>query len=107
MVHAPDRGITQNLDSSDVYKSSWAKNVIDASIVDGCIAGFASQITKVAQDVAVRFTVVFHVVGIEICLVGGFEFKVEITCYENFRRLLCELVPNLLRLPCRLFVARH
>ncbi len=50
-----------------------------------------SQIAKVAQNVAIRLTVVFQVVGIEICFVGSFEFKVEITCYENFRRLRFEL----------------
>ena len=82
MVHAANRGITQDFDSSDL-SSVVDQNVIDAAIVDCCVAGRASQIAKAAQDVTVRFAIVFHVVGIKICLVGGFEFEVEITGDEN------------------------
>src|ERR1041385_1381470 len=54
MVHATDCGITQDRDSSYFLESRWTKNVIDATIVDCCITGSASQIAKVAQDGAVR-----------------------------------------------------
>src|SRR5262249_23111399 len=93
MVHAADSCITQHLDSSELFKFRWAKNVINAPIVDCGIAGPASQITKVAQDVTVRFTVMFQVVRIKICHVGSFKFKVEITCDENLGRLHSTLCP--------------
>lgn len=85
MVHAANRGITQNFDSSELLQSRWTKDVVDASIVDCRIAGCASKVAKVAQDIAVRFAIVFQVVSIKICLVGSFEFKVEVTGDENFR----------------------
>src|SRR5512132_752216 len=93
MVHATNRRITQNFDSSNLFKFGRAKNVIDAPIVDCCVAGSASQITKVVQYVAIRFTIVLQIVCIKICLVGSFEFKVEITRYENFRQLRSSLCP--------------
>ena len=93
MVHPANRSITQNFDSSHLFKFGWAEDVIDAPIVDCCVAGSASQITKVAQDVTVRFTIVLQIICIKICLVGSFEFKVEITRYENRRRLRSSLCP--------------
>src|SRR5215468_3603810 len=93
MVHAANGSIAQNLDSSDLPEFRWTKNVIDAAIVDCRITGRASQIAKVAQDKAVRFTVVFQIVSIKIRLVGRFEFKVEIAGDENGRRLCSSLRP--------------
>src|SRR6185369_1081982 len=83
--------ITQNFDSS--HRLRWTKNVIDASIVDCRIACVASEIAKAAQDVAIRFAVVFNIIGIEVCLVGGFEFKVEITRDEDLGRSRSSLCP--------------
>jgi hypothetical protein len=93
MVHAADCGITQNLDSPDLFEPGWAKNIIDAPIVDCCIAGCASEIFKVPEYMAVRFAIVFQIVSIEVSLVRRFEFKVEITCNENVRRLRSCLGP--------------
>src|SRR5215207_6928711 len=87
MVHPAHRGITQNFDSPYLFECIWTKNVIDAAIVNCRITGCASQITKVAQDMTVRFAIVFQVVSIKICLVGCFEFEVEIAGDENVRRL--------------------
>ena len=107
MVHAANRGITQDFDSPGLFECSWTKNVIDAPIVDCSIAGCASKIAKVAKDVTVRFAIVLHVVGIKIRLVSSFEFKVKITSDENFGRLRSSLEPNLSTLPCRSFAERH
>src|SRR6185369_8967630 len=93
MVHAADRGVTQNLDAADVGNSRWTKNVIDAPVVDRRVARAAPEIAKVAQYVAVRFAIVLQIVSIKICLVRGFEFEVEITGEENGRRLRSRLRP--------------
>src|SRR6185503_3464582 len=81
VVHPTNCRIAQDFDSS--HLPGWTKDVIDASIVDCRVACSASEVTKAAQDVAIRFAVVFYVVGIQICLVSRFEFKVEITRDEN------------------------
>src|SRR5215208_2759984 len=93
MVHTAHRGITQDLDASDLCERRRTKNVIDAAIVDGGIAGCASQIAKLTQDTAIRFTVVFQVVGIKIRFVRSFELEVEISGDENFRRLRSSFGP--------------
>src|SRR5215211_5867333 len=93
MVHAANRGVTQDFYSSDVFECGWTKNVIDAAIVDCGIAGSAAQIAKVAQDMAVRFAIVFQVVSIKIRFVGRFEFEVKITGNENLGRSRSSLGP--------------
>ena len=93
MVHATNRGITQNLNPPDLLKSRWTKNVVDASIVNRGIAGFASQVAKLPQDIAVGFAIVFDIISLEMCLVGSFKFEVEVTGDENFRRLRANFDP--------------
>src|SRR5215510_2364117 len=93
MVHAANSGIAQDFNLSDSCERWWTKNIVDATIVNCCIACRAPEITKVAQDKGVRFTVVFQVVSIKIRLVGRFEFKVEITGDENLRSLRSILRP--------------
>ena len=85
MVHTANRRVTQNFDSSDVLERGWTKDVINAAIIDCGIAGRASQIAKLSQDMAVRFAIVFQIVCIKIRLVACFELKVEITGDENPR----------------------
>src|SRR6185503_13924033 len=87
MVHAADGGIAQDLNAPDIFEFSWTKNVIDAAIVDGGVARRASEIAKAAEDVAVRFAVVFHIIGIKIRFVRGFQFKVKITGDKNIERI--------------------
>jgi len=87
MIHAADCRVTQHFNSSDAFECEWTKHVIDPAIVDCGIAGSASEVAKVAEDVAVRFAVVFEIVGIKIRLVGGFELEVEISRDKNFGRL--------------------
>src|SRR5215216_2064908 len=79
MVHAADGGITQNFRSSGLFACEWTKDVINAAIVDCGVAGSASEIVKVAQNVTVRLAVMFQVVSIKVCRLGSFEFEVEIT----------------------------
>src|SRR5689334_7622530 len=83
VVHAADRCVTQHLDASNLPERLWTKNVIDAAIVDRGVARATSEIAEVAQDVAVRFAVVFQVVRIKIALVASFELEVEIARDEN------------------------
>ena len=83
MVHSANRGTTQNLDSFYLHPIRRAKNVIDAPVVDRRIAGFTSKINEITQNVAIRFTVVFHIVGIEICFIVGPKLKVEISRYKD------------------------
>src|ERR1051326_5334635 len=93
MVHASNCRIAQNLYAPDLFAFVWTKDVINAAIVDGCVAGAATEIAKVAQDMTVRFAVVFHVVGVEVRLVRGFEFEVEVAGDENVSRLRTRLGP--------------
>src|ERR1700741_2062477 len=93
MVHANNGSITQDLDSSCLFEFRWTKNVVDASIIDCGIAGCAPKVAKISQDMTVRLAIVFHIVCIEICLVGGFEFKVKVTSNENVGRLRPTLSP--------------
>src|SRR5215510_63925 len=93
MVHAADSGVAQDFDPTDIFKISWTKNVIDAAIVDGSVAGTASEIAKRAQDVTVRFAVVFQIVGIKIGFVRGFQFKVKVTGDKNARYVRDRLCP--------------
>src|SRR5215213_2350805 len=93
MVHATNCGVTQDCDAPDLSRLSWTKNVIDAAIVDCRVAACASEIVKGPQDVAVRFAVVFQIIGVKIGFVGSFQFKVEITCDEDGRRLRASLCP--------------
>src|SRR5215217_4498512 len=76
-----------------MLERGWTKDVINTAIVDCGIAGRASQIAKLAQDMAVRFAVVFQIVCIKIRLIPCFELKVEITGDENLRRLRSILGP--------------
>src|SRR5215510_4087932 len=87
VVHASDSGITQDLDTPHSIEIRWSKNVIDAAIVDCRVARPASEIAKAAQDVTVRFTVVFQIIGVEIAFIGRFELEVEITGDEDGSRL--------------------
>src|SRR6476646_3659328 len=93
VVHAAHRCVTQNLDASDLRALLWTKNIIDTAIVDRGVAGGTAEIAKVAQNVAVRFAVVFQVVSIKIALVRSFELEVEIAGHENFRRQRLRLGP--------------
>src|ERR1051326_5351737 len=93
VVHATDCCITQNRNTPNLIKIRWSKDVVDAAVVDCRVTRSASQVAKAAQDVAVRFTVVFQVVGVEIRFVGRFELEVKITGNENGSRLRALLCP--------------
>src|SRR5687767_14351459 len=58
MVHTTNRGVTQDFGTPGTFDLCRTKNVIDASIVNGRIAGFASQVEKTAKDMAIGLTVV-------------------------------------------------
>ena len=85
MVHTTDRRVAQDCHSYHVLERLWTKDVINTAIVDCGIAGCASEIAKLAQDMAVRFAIVFQIICIKIRLVACFELKVEITGDENSR----------------------
>ena len=93
MVHAPDRSVTQHGNTPDSTEILRSKYVIDAAIVDCRVSGGASEIAKAAQDMTVRFTVVFQIVRIQVAFIRRFELEVEITANENGTRLRALLGP--------------
>jgi hypothetical protein len=44
VVHAANRRVTQHFHPPDVIECWWTKDVINATIVDGGIAGRASEV---------------------------------------------------------------
>src|SRR4030095_4636110 len=70
-----------------------AENVIDAPVVDRCISGSLSEIAKGAKDMAVRFTIVLYVIGVEVCFVSGLEFEVKVSGDKGGFRLRVSLDP--------------
>ena len=93
MIHSANGGIAQYLNSSCLFEVGWTKNVIDTSIIDCSIAGRASKVAKVAQDMTVRLAVVFQVVSIKIALVRSLELEVEIAGDKDRARLRLRLSP--------------
>src|SRR5882724_4306592 len=79
MIHSTYCNSSQNFSSMQRHNFRWAKDVINAPVVDGSLARVAPQIAKIFQQVSIRFAIVLGVVSEEVSLVSRADLEIEVS----------------------------
>src|SRR2546429_8691951 len=83
MIHVTNCRPAQNLRSTQRDTFQWAKDVINAPVVDGSLPRIAPQIAKIFQKIGIRFAVMLRVVSEQVGLVSDADFEIEISGDED------------------------
>src|SRR5512132_3726150 len=79
MIHATNGRPPQDFGPTQRHSLRRAKDVINAPVVDGSLPRIAPQVTKIFQEISIRFAVVLRVVSKQVGLVFEADFEIEIS----------------------------